>query len=204
MTNENKQAGAVPQLLPCPFCGGRPHLRGVYQRSVECYDCGVFAGFITDAEAIAVWNTRAAERERDELAKQNERLHGRIIELESTIGLGDKYVAQLRADLAASQARKCIGCDSEGAPVGAHVEKCPAYSEEGNALAFACDKLKIELREARAKAIEECARAVEQRRDMWAHYDEPTSYSRNSEDECNDIVDAIRALATTSPGEEKP
>ena len=71
---------APKDLLPCPFCGGEPHLKhypahthtlatwmpdAVDQYAVECMDCGV--GHLTETEETAVmwWNTRYKEPQND-------------------------------------------------------------------------------------------------------------------------------------------
>jgi hypothetical protein len=59
-----------PELLPCPFCGGKARLsKGAYTYSVQCTECGGEVSrrqrtlkdrpFLTADDAIAAWNTRA-------------------------------------------------------------------------------------------------------------------------------------------------
>ena len=59
----------MSELLPCPFCGGRQTYRkhdgGVWltttnhKRGCIMRDALAFVAFVTEAEAIAAWNTRA-------------------------------------------------------------------------------------------------------------------------------------------------
>lgn len=51
------------ELKPCPFCGGKAHIwNSGYFYSGKCYKCGCTLsgnGYVTEAEAIEAWNTRA-------------------------------------------------------------------------------------------------------------------------------------------------
>ena len=61
------------KLLPCPFCGGTPHLQCDHKFFVLCLNCHCAVGerydpdgwpaheFSTAADAIAAWNTRASD-----------------------------------------------------------------------------------------------------------------------------------------------
>jgi hypothetical protein len=46
-------------LLPCPFCGGSAKHGEWATHYVKCTDCGVQVIGLTQAEAVADWNTRA-------------------------------------------------------------------------------------------------------------------------------------------------
>ena len=54
---------AGTKLLPCPFCGGKAHIwNSGYFYNGKCYKCGCTLsgnGYVTEAEAIEAWNTRA-------------------------------------------------------------------------------------------------------------------------------------------------
>lgn len=48
------------ELKPCPFCGGKGEIQGLYGAFVSCIDCyieGPYKAF--EEEAIEAWNTRA-------------------------------------------------------------------------------------------------------------------------------------------------
>lgn len=173
------------ELLPCPFCGGGARLvdhNGIHY--VDCDNCSIQPGnnnLSSKEVAIAAWNRRAP--------------------------------------------RVCIGCDSEGGPPGTHIgPQCPMWTEEGNAIAFAFDKERVKAREhnfadleVRTAAIvtdhqayklgylagiEAAARVVEERRAIWLG-GEPTLRNKDCAEECREVANAIRALATKAP-EVKP
>lgn len=54
-----------PELLPCPFCGGRPTFvepdRGGWEYQIICTDCQVYPESGDRAEVIRHWNTRWEE-----------------------------------------------------------------------------------------------------------------------------------------------
>ncbi len=52
----------TPDLLPCPFCGGKPYLANVEMVGcsyVVCTDCRAQGDDMSKDRAIATWNTRA-------------------------------------------------------------------------------------------------------------------------------------------------
>jgi Lar family restriction alleviation protein len=68
------------ELLPCPFCDGRPRLVAPVWDLLpycECLRCGVKTTMATtNAEAIAAWNRRSPSRQSilEEAAKERDRL----------------------------------------------------------------------------------------------------------------------------------
>lgn len=58
-------SGAAPELLPCPFCGGKKGLevRGhsISRLCVECHVCGavLYGNAVSAEEAVEEWNLRA-------------------------------------------------------------------------------------------------------------------------------------------------
>lgn len=66
----------MPDLKPCPFCGGKARLikkswtefGGPYDFTVHCDDCsaGIRCYFPTENEAIEAWNRRAGEEDKHE------------------------------------------------------------------------------------------------------------------------------------------
>jgi len=61
----------MPELLPCPFCGGKAKLYlscfGGPDMAVECVDCGMGTHNGDRDEETAQWNRRAAIAELDTL-----------------------------------------------------------------------------------------------------------------------------------------
>lgn len=63
----------MSEILPCPFCGGKPKLFST--GDIVCEVCGLLATQETVPESIAYWNRRyptAASTALDELAKHPE------------------------------------------------------------------------------------------------------------------------------------
>lgn len=58
MTAKNE---SLPELIPCPFCGGRPlaDVDSLDPNWVYCTDCGVGYHFGTIEQAIEAWNRRS-------------------------------------------------------------------------------------------------------------------------------------------------
>jgi predicted RNA-binding Zn-ribbon protein involved in translation (DUF1610 family) len=67
MTDKHMTAEAMPELLPCPFCGGKPTYRIDNMHSnatmIRCDNCPSMACNIdaNESRAIAAWNTRHQE-----------------------------------------------------------------------------------------------------------------------------------------------
>jgi Lar family restriction alleviation protein len=66
-----------PNLLPCPFCGGKAYMTNVYrdhavEACVECHGCGANSGpFVYMDRARKAWNTRAPVAGRDEAGESD-------------------------------------------------------------------------------------------------------------------------------------
>lgn len=78
--------GQCPDLLPCPFCGGKAEFKEDEQYGalyVGCVACDIHTVFYTDAGGAAeVWNERATSadverltRERDDLKRDHTALY---------------------------------------------------------------------------------------------------------------------------------
>ena len=50
----------MPELLPCPFCGGDPEYAGFGDNTyMRCAVCGCMTEDFSEARAVATWNRRA-------------------------------------------------------------------------------------------------------------------------------------------------
>mgnify|MGYP001278392732 CR=1 FL=1 len=71
----------MPELKPCPFCGGTPYINtnwhGATSTSIKCKDCGCTTQIENGIDAaIEVWNSRNNDHERISLMQyENLRKH---------------------------------------------------------------------------------------------------------------------------------
>ncbi len=95
----------TPDLLPCPFCGGKPYLANVEMVGcsyVVCTDCRAQGDDMSKDRAIASWNTRAPAPEliRQAVEAERERLAQigyRVCAETRHVTLGNSVAAAIRA-----------------------------------------------------------------------------------------------------------
>lgn len=87
-TYSERETGGLCELLPCPFCGGRPTTQAMSDYlCVTCLDCGASPdrrAYKEHVEAVASWNRRPAAQ-----AAELERLRGAL----ENIANGGTYFA---------------------------------------------------------------------------------------------------------------